>query len=157
MFLRALSTLSGSLAALWYVRPMPLYRVLTKPELGRVSDGVELAGRLVGSAGAPSVAELQLLYDTLLQDQDGAGGAVEALGFAFGSLFLEHRWLDWAMMLDAEFGDEVAIVVRGRELGCSPLSMIRNRLEDGEPWDLAELIGSTVLRLRQLRQEANCA
>lgn len=136
---------------------MALYRSLTQPELDRVADGVATAGRLAGSQGPPSAADLQALYDALLQDQTGAEAAVEALGYAFGSLFLQHDWLHWAMMLDDDFGDEVGVVVRDRALGCSPLSMIRNRLHDREPWDLAELLGATVFQLRQLGQQANSA
>jgi hypothetical protein len=136
---------------------MPLYRPLTELELDRVSAGIALAGRLLGSEAPPGAAELQALYDLLLQEETVEGAAVEALGYAFGNLFLEYDWLHWAMMLDDEFGDEVAIVVRDRELGCSPLSMIRNRIQDGEPWDLADLIIATVFRLRQLGQEANSA
>jgi hypothetical protein len=136
---------------------MPLYRTLTEPELDRVKDGVALAGRLAGAEGRPIATELQALYDVLLQDLNGAEAAIEGLGYAFGSLFLEYDWLHWVMMLDDEFGDEVAIVVRDRELGCSPLSMIRNRLQDREACDLAELAASTVARLRQLGQQAASA
>lgn len=133
---------------------MLLYRTLTESELERVTTGVALAGRLVGSDKTASVTELQELYDVLLQDMNDAGAAIDALGYAFGNLLLQHDWLCWAMMLDEEFGDEVAVVVRDRKLGCSPLSMIRNRLQDAEPCDLAELVASTVARLRQLGQQA---
>lgn len=136
---------------------MPLYRDLTKPELDRVTDGVALAGRLAGAEGLPSATELQALYDVLLQGPDGAEAAIEALGYAFGSLVLQQDWLHWAMMLDDEYGDEVAVVVQDRELGCSPLSMIRNRLQEGDACDLAELVASTVSRLRQLGQQAASA
>lgn len=133
---------------------MPLYRTLTKAELERVTHGVALAGSLAGSKGVPSAAELQALYDVLLEDLSGAETAVEALGYAFGNLLLKQDWLHWAIMLDDEFGDEIAVVVQDRELGCSPLSMIRNRLQDGEAWDLADLAASTISRLRQLGQQA---
>jgi hypothetical protein len=136
---------------------MPLYRTLTEAELKRVAAGVALAGRLVGSDVSPSTAELQALYNVLLHDRSGAEAAVEALGYAFGNILRHDDWLYWAMMLDDEFGDEVAIAVRDRELGCAPLSMIRSRLENGESWDLAELVSSTVSRLRQLGQQAASA
>ena len=133
---------------------MPLYRTLTEPELDRVTAGIALARRLAGSEGVPSATEIQALYDVLLQDLNGADAAIEALGYAFGTLFFQQDWLHWAMMLDDEFGDEVAVVVQDRALGCSPMSIIRNRLQDGEACDLAELAASTVSRLRQLGQQA---
>lgn len=79
-----------------YARSMPLYRTPTEPELDRVADGVALAGRLVGSEGLPSAAKLQALYDVLLQDPNGTEAAIEALGYAFGSLIIQQDWLHWA-------------------------------------------------------------
>jgi hypothetical protein len=133
---------------------VPFYRALSEPEQDRLTAGLALAARLVDAENAPNVIELQALYDTLLQDANRSAAAVEALGYAFGNLFLQHDWLLWAMMLDNEFGDEAAVVVRDRKLGCSPLSMIRNRLQDEESCDLADLVATTVSRLRQLGQQA---
>jgi len=56
--------------------------------------------------------------------------------------------------LDDDFGDEVAIVVEDRALGCAPLSMVRYRLDDGVPCDLVELMEATVHRVRQPGQQA---
>src|SRR4051812_34618066 len=119
---------------------MPLHRMLTDDEFERVTGGVALASRLLGSARQPTAAELQSLYDLLLKDADRPNSAVEALGYAFGNLFLEKDWLHWVMVTDAEFSEEPGIGVQDREVACSPLSMVRNRLEDGEDWDLAELL-----------------
>lgn len=136
---------------------MALFRVLTDVELDRVAAGVRLAGDLVGSEGPPQIADLQVLYDLLAQDTGSPTRAIEALGYAFGQCLLRHEWLHWAMMLDDDYGDEIAVAVRGRNLGCSPLSMLRNRLEDREPCDLADLMSVTANRLRQLGQQASSA
>ncbi len=136
---------------------MGIYRSLSDCERESISAGVALAGHLTGLDGLPDLVGAQALYDALLPDLTRPHAATEALGYAFGNLFLEQTWLCWAMMLDDEFGDEVAIVVRDRALGCSPLSMMRHRLEDGEPCDLAELLDATVRRLRQLGQQAASA
>lgn len=133
---------------------MGIYRSLTDTECESISAGIALAGHLAGSDGPPDFVDAQGLYDTLLLDPAPPDAATEAIGHAFGNLLLEQSWLSWAMMLDDEFGDEVAIVVRDRALGCSPLSMMRQRLGDGEPCDLVGLAEATVRRLRQLSQQA---
>ena len=131
--------------------------MLTDDEFERVTGGVTLAGKLLGLVRQPSAAELQSLYDVLLEDVDRPNSAVEALGYAFGNLFLEQDWLHWVMVTDAEFGDEPGIAVQDREVACSPLSMMRNRLEDGEHWDLLQLLDNTMTRLRQLGQNSASA
>ena len=134
---------------------MALYRPLTEAELDGIAAGVALAGELLGVERPPRIEDLQALYDALLDEPVKNAAAVDALGYAFGNLFLECDWLHWAMMLDDEYGDEISIAVEDRALGCSPLSMIRNRLEDQEAWKLAELLEETVSRLRQLGQRAS--
>lgn len=133
---------------------MPLYRDLSKQELDRLLEGAQLARRLCGASGEPSAAQLQTLYDALLADAGRTDEAVQGLGFGFGGLLIRHDWLEWAMLEDAEFGDDFAVVVSGRELGCSPLTMMQYRLEDREPWNLADLAEETVSKLRQLGQQA---
>lgn len=133
---------------------MGTYRSLTDAERESISAGIALAGHLAGSSGPPDLVDAQVLYDVLLLDPARPNAATEALGYAFGNLLLEQSWLGWAMMLDDEFGDEFAVVVRDRALGCSPLSMMRHRLDDGEPCDLVGLLEATVHRLRQLGQQA---
>ena len=133
---------------------MTLYRALTNDELAEISEGLTLASHLLGPGVPPDADGLQVLYDALLGDPTRPPAAVNALGFAFGQILLENRWLEWAMLLDDEFGSEISVAVVDRQLGCSPLSMIRNRLDDGEAWDLRELRDATIRRLRQLGQQA---
>ena len=133
---------------------MLTYRPLSAAEHDRLLAGAELARRLVHGEGAPNFEQLQSLYDGFLDDLERPEDAVRALGVAFGDLMTVEGWLDWGMMIDADFGDDFALIVQDRQLGCSPLSMIANRLEDGEPWDLRDLAASTVSQLRRLGQEA---
>lgn len=132
---------------------MALYRPLSKSERDQVEAGVLLAARLLDVAEIYAVDQLQDLYDTLLTSADSDDRAVDALGYAFGSLMLRQEWLGWAMLSD-EFGSEISVAVQDRALGCSPLSMLRNRLSDGTPCDLAELLETTEGRLRQLGQHS---
>ena len=131
-----------------------MYRPLSDIETAKVLEGLRLAAHLLGPDLSANSEGLQELYDALLDTPSRPASAVEALGFAFGEMLLEQDWLEWAMLLDDEYGDEISIAVADRQLGCSPLSMIRNRLEDGEVWDLAGLRDTTVKRLRQLGQQA---
>jgi hypothetical protein len=133
-----------------------IYRALTDRELSAIADGLRLAAHLVEPEPL-DVDSLQSLYDVLLHDPDAPTQAIEALGFAFGQVLLEHDWLEWGVQQDAAFGDEISIVVANRQLGCAPLSMIRSRLEDREAWNLASLRDQTVARLRQLGQFAGSA
>ena len=137
------------------LRGVATYRPLSDFELAKVSDGLRVASHLLDLDQPADIDDLQVLYDVLLSDPARPASAVEALGFAFGQVLLEQEWLEWAMLLDEEFGDEISVAVRDRRLGCSPLSMIKNRLEDGEAWSLIELRESTVRRLRQLGQHAS--
>jgi hypothetical protein len=133
---------------------MATCRPLSETEMTRVSAGLSLASQLLGRDLPADAEGVQVLFDALLSDPTRPARAVEALGFAFGQLFLRQNWLNWAMLLDDEFGDQIGIAVRDRQLGCSPLSMIKNRLDDGEAWNLSELCDATVQRLRQLGQRA---
>ncbi|WP_419316921.1 hypothetical protein ACN2C7_10735 [Caulobacter sp. ErkDOM-E] len=55
-------------------------------------------------------AHAQVLYDALKLDPVCPDAATEALEYAIGNSLLEQSWLGLAMMLDDEFGDEVAVV-----------------------------------------------
>jgi hypothetical protein len=133
---------------------MGIYRPVNEPEIQQIRDGLILAAHLAVAEQPLGSEDLQPLYDAFVGQAAQNPRAVEALGYAFGQLFLENDWLDWAMLSDEEYGDEISIAVKDRQLGCSPLSMIRNRLEDAEVWNLRELMETTVKRLRQLGQQA---
>ncbi|WP_206241932.1 DUF3806 domain-containing protein [Novosphingobium terrae] len=125
------------------------YRPLSDLEATDVANTIDAARQFF--TGCP----IQQAYDNLLSSTaDRSDHATKLLGFLFGMSFLSEDWLEWSMLLDARYGDEISLQVRGRDLGCAPLSMIKNRLEDGEQWDLAELRDSTIDRLRQLGQHA---
>lgn len=115
-----------------------------------------VAAAIADAAKAFKRRSLQQVYDHLLStNADVEGDDVRLLGFIFGSGFLSEGWLEWAMLLDEEYGDEIGIRVRDGQTGCSPLTMVKNRLEDGESWDLSDLLNATVQRLRELSQHAS--
>ncbi|GEM_PF-6737824 len=132
---------------------MPIYRPLDEAERAAVQAGVARAERMAGVERL-SAADLQALYDVLLSEAEAATAAIEAVGYAFGEALLAHGGLEWALAVDDAYGDEISVALTGVQLGCHPLSMIANRLKDGEAWDLADLAERTVGRLRQLATEA---
>lgn len=134
---------------------MSKYRALTEEELGQLEHALGHAARRIGGSGTLTIAQVQACYDALLQDGEVEGETVDLLGLAFGELLRSVGWLSWQMLEDPEYGDVLSLVADGLSLSCSPLSMIANRLEDGEEWDLAELRDSTLRKLRQLGQESD--
>ena len=135
---------------------MALYRDLRDDERELIRSYVTRASDAL-SGRALSFATLQTLYDDLLADAEPATDDVMVVGYAFGELLATAPDLDWAWMMDDEYGDEPAVVVIGKSLGCTPLSMIRARIEDREAWDLAELAEATVQTLRMHASEAGNA
>ena len=134
------------------------YRPLRPAEAARLSEQLEAAARRLCHAQAPDERRVQQRYDEILSARPQMPEEeVQALGYAFGELLRASGWLDWAMLVDDEYGDEISLSVRERQLGCCPLSMIRNRLEEGEATDLTQLRYATLKRLRQLGQEAASA
>ena len=133
---------------------MIAYRELDEGELALLEMKLLLAAGLFGSNTLPAFPDLQRKYDALLLDEAPSNGEIELLGYAFGAQLVLEEWLDWAMLIDPEYGDAIAVAATGLEVGCSPLDMISNRLEDGENWSLAELAQQALHRLRQLGQHA---
>jgi hypothetical protein len=127
------------------------YRALTNAEAADVEQKLVHAADWVANDPSPG---LQAKYDLLLNQSVPSEDQIELLGYAFGAELARCDWLNWTMQLDNEYGDAISIAVDGLELGCAPLDMIRNRVEDRESSDLTQLVHDTVHRLRQLGQEA---
>ena len=125
---------------------MALYRELTGSERERIRTNVALVSNLL--SGNFTFTALQGLYDSLPTGPAPAAEAVDVVGYGFGELLSAAPGLACAWMIDDEYGDDPAIVVAGRSLGCTPLSMIRNRIDDQEAWDLSELASATMATLR---------
>ena len=128
-------------------------RPLLEYELKYVEDNIALAGAIIQKSEPLEFSDLQEIYDMLLAEHEPVAQFVAALGYAFGQKFVQHDWLEWAM-LDDEYGKEIGIQVLGRSLTCTPVSMIQYRLEDRESWNLRELMETTVTHLRQMGQKA---
>ncbi len=78
---------------------------------------------------------------------------LQALGLAFGRVFLnEFPDYDWWMVED-EHGRDPAIRYKETSLLVFPMTMISKRVEDGEPFDVHELFDGLAKQLAELIQE----
>lgn len=77
--------------------------------------------------------------------------SLQALGIAFGKVFLENTPdYDWWMVED-EYGRDPAIRFKNTTLLSFPQTMISKRVEDGEAVDVAELYRNLRERLEEVR------
>jgi hypothetical protein len=126
------------------------YRSLSAQEIEKIQTALSE----ISVSGAIDCDIVQYTYDAMLKQPVMKPRDIEILGYAFGHLMLQHDWLIWKMLIDEKYGDEISIAVTWRQLGCSPLSMIRNRLEDREACNIQNLLELTFIRLRQLGQHS---
>jgi Domain of unknown function (DUF3806) len=109
-------------------------------------------GEVLGSKLTGSRADLLLIQDLL------DAGAVEreatytlqALGLAFGNVFIEENaGYDWWMVQD-EFGRDPAIRYKQSTLLAYPRTMLSKRIEDGESVNVTELFDGLCRRMEEL-------
>jgi hypothetical protein len=100
-------------------------------------------------------ADLHLLQRVLDRGvvEPGATYTLQALGLAFGKVFVaENRGYDWWMVED-EYGRDPAIRYERSSLLAYLRTMISKRIEDGEVVDVVDLYDGLVVRLEQLVDE----
>ncbi len=101
------------------------------------------------------LTDLQLLQQTLDANviEREATYTLQALGIAFGKVFVNHNEdFDWWMVED-EYGRDPAVRFQMTSLLVFPQTMISKRIEDGEPVDVVELYEGLLAKLDTLRQE----
>lgn len=92
---------------------------------------------------------LQELLDTDTVERE-ATYTLQALGLAFGRVFLrENPGYDWWMVED-EYGRDPAIRYQRSALLAYPRTMLSKRIEDGEPVDVSDLFEGLTRRMRDL-------
>ncbi len=119
------------------------------------------AGDLAKSVGGREFtgheSDLDLLQQVLdsRQLKPEATYSLQALGLAFGNVFIEnHNGYDWWMVED-EYGRDPAVRYRETSLLVFPLTMISKRVEDGELVDVRSLYQDLQQRLEALRREGH--
>ena len=118
-------------------------RNLNAEEISALSDGLNMAGRMLNYEGSIPANKVQELYDYFLNNGREFEEGVIALGLAFGALFIDGGGYEWARVSD-EYGDETVVRINGKKLFCSPISMIQKRLDRREAINIQELYQDTV-------------
>jgi Domain of unknown function (DUF3806) len=112
----------------------------------------QVVSELLGSKLNGSRADLlliQRLLDTGTVERE-ATYTLQALGLAFGNVFVEENAdYDWWMVQD-EFGRDPAIRYKQSSLLAYPRTMISKRIEDGEAVNVTELFDGLCRRMEEL-------
>lgn len=131
----------------------------SREDIERIAHQLVHAGKVVeetaGGAlsGQPSdLVLLQRVLDSRLLEPE-ATYSLQALGLAFGKVFVENNPdYDWWMVED-EHGRDPAIRYRQTSLLVFPQTMISKRIEDGEEVDVQAMYEGLCEQLEQIRLE----
>ncbi len=105
---------------------------------------------LTGDFG--DLAILQQIIDENVIEKEAAQ-ALQALGLAFGKVFVnENAGYDFWMVED-EYGRDPALRYRDTTLLVFPQTMISKRIEDGKSVDIEDMFHGLRDRLEQIREE----
>jgi hypothetical protein len=128
-------------------------------DIENIAMGVVHAGQVIEQALGEDLdgsrKDLELIQRLLERGgiEPEATYTLQALGLAFGRAFLnEFPDYDWWMVED-EHGRDPAIRYKETSLLVFPMTMISKRVEDGEPFDVAELFDGLAKQLAELIQE----
>jgi hypothetical protein len=102
--------------------------------------------------------DLDLIQDILdsRRVEREATYSLQALGLAFGKVFVKHNdGFDW-WMVDDEYGRDPAIRYKQTSLIAFPMTMISKRVEDGESIDVRDLYMGLQQRMESLRADGYC-
>ena len=131
----------------------------TEKDIENIAMGVVHAGQVIEQAldedldgTRQDLALIQRVLDQGLVEPE-ATYTLQALGLAFGRVFLnEFPDYDWWMVED-EYGRDPAIRYKETSLLVFPMTMISKRIEDGEPFEVSELFDGLAKQLAELLQE----
>ncbi len=115
----------------------------------------DLAKSIIGRDLTGQESDLDLLQQMVdsRQLEPEATYSLQALGVAFGKVFIENNiGYDWWMVED-EYGRDPAVRYRETSLLVFPMTMISKRIEDGEAVDVHDLYQCLQQRLEELRRE----
>jgi hypothetical protein len=98
------------------------------------------------------LASIQRLLDSGTIEKESTY-TLQALGMAFGKVFIhENQGFDWWMIED-EYGRDPAIRYQQTTLLAFPQSMLSKRVEDGEVFDTIELFDELARKMSELIEE----
>src|SRR6185437_6554197 len=128
----------------------------TEDDVARIARQLMHAGSVAEEISGKSLdgtladlTVLQEILDARAIERD-ATYTLQALGIAFGRVFLQsHPGYDWWMVEDQE-GRDPAVRYRNTTVLCFPQTMLSKRIEEGETVNVAELFGQLSQRLEQM-------
>lgn len=115
----------------------------------------ELTTEVTGQPLTNRLSDLQLLQQVLDAGviEPEATYSLQALGVAFGKVFVNNNeHYDWWMVED-EYGRDPAVRYKETSLLVFPQTMISKRIEDGEPIELQAFYEDLVDQLEEIRAE----
>jgi hypothetical protein len=111
----------------------------------------ELSGS-VTTGGTDDPKLIQKVIDSGSLQPD-ATSALQAIGMAFGKIFVnENEGYDWWMVED-EYGRDPSIRYKETTLLVFPQTMISKRIEDGEEVDVHDLYYGLIEQLTEIREQ----
>lgn len=129
----------------------------TETDVDRIARSLihanDLAKSIVGEALSGDERDLDLIQHILnsRQLEREATYSLQALGMAFGKVFVENNaGFDWWMVED-EYGRDPAVRYKQTSMLAFPMTMILKRVEDGEPVEVRDLYAGLQQRLETLR------
>jgi hypothetical protein len=117
----------------------------------------DLAKSILGEELCGHESDLNLIQRILdsRQLEREATYSLQALGMAFGKVFVENNAdFDWWMVED-EYGRDPAVRYKQTSLLAFPMTMISKRVEDGEPVEVRSLYSGLQQRLEALRSQGH--
>ncbi|WP_052810591.1 DUF3806 domain-containing protein [Variovorax paradoxus] len=121
-------------------------------QLMHAAELVSEATGLVLSGTMADLAVLQKVVDSKIVEPE-ATYSLQALGLAFGKVFIETQEnYDWWMVED-EYGRDPAIRYKQTTLLLFPMTMLSKRIEDGEEVDVAEIFKGLQETVREVLAE----
>jgi hypothetical protein len=121
-------------------------------QLIHANQVIEQATRRLLSGELNDLELIQAVLDQKIVEPE-ATYSLQALGIAFGKVFIENNALyDWWMVED-EYGRDPAIRYKETTLLVFPQTMISKRIEDGEEVEVETMYYGLCKQLDELRQE----
>ncbi len=116
----------------------------------------ELVEQVTGKSLTGDLSDLTALQETIDAKvvEPEATYSLQALGVAFGKVFVENNdFYDWWMVED-EYGRDPAIRYKEATLLAFPQTMISKRVEDGQTVCVADMYDGLCEQLEQIRLES---
>ena len=120
-----------------------LIHQLSEEERTALKDGLALAAKMVDGKLPLSVDQVQKLYDALSTGHRDYDVGIITLGLSFGETIIAEAGYEWVRVED-EYGEETVLSPKGKQIICSPISMIQKRIDQSEDIDVSILRDETI-------------